>query len=178
MRQIATGRLGAVHFVRLAPGDDLYLSIIEVAREKRIRAGVILDLTGAATNLRLSVPTDSSDGSRPGKIIDIAGLTEVLGSGVIGLVENDFVSKDGEVTYRAGDPYAHIHVAATVGSHTYSGHLVEGTLVRSVMPKSHFTIAIAEVEGVDLSLHVEHNGNPDYPGGVPYHELSTSEAKR
>src|SRR3954452_492939 len=172
MRTIASGRMGAVHFVRLAPGDDLYNSIIEVVKEKNIRTGVILDMTGAATNLRVSIPTSSPDGKKPGKIVNIPGLTEVLGSGIIGHIDDDFVSADGEVTYVKGEPYAHIHVAATAADQTFSGHLVEGTIVRSVIPTSHFTFAIAEVEGIDFALRVQHDANPDYPGGVPYHALN------
>lgn len=171
MRAIATGRLGRVVFARLGPGDDVYRAIIEIVQDQGIRSGVVLDLTGAATRLRLSLPKSPTAGTKPPQILEIDGLAEILGSGIIGHVEDDFVSGDGEVRYVKGEPYAHIHVSATVNGKTYTGHLVEGTQVRSVIPQSHFTIALAEVEGVDLSLRVDRSTTDDYPMGVPYHSL-------
>jgi len=170
MRILATGKLGRVVFARLAPGDDLYRAVIEIVQSEDISSGVVLDMTGAATKLRLQLPRTATTGERPATVLEVDGLTEILGSGIIGRVVDDFVSGDGEVHYHAGEPYAHIHVSACVNGETHTGHLVEGTLVRSVVPESHFTIAIAEVEGVDLALRVA-PATDDYPGGVPYHTL-------
>jgi predicted DNA-binding protein with PD1-like motif len=172
MRTIQAGRLGRVFFARLAPGDDVYRSVIEIAKSEGIRAGVVLDMTGAATRLRVSLPKSSTAGERPPQVLEVDGLAEILGSGIIGRVENEFVSADGEVRYLEGEPYAHIHVSATVNGETYTGHLVEGTLVRSVIPTSHFTIALAEVEGIDFALDVEKSLSEDYPSGVPFHTLA------
>jgi predicted DNA-binding protein with PD1-like motif len=171
MRTIATGRMGRVVYARLAPGDDLYKAIIEIAQQEQIKTGLVLDITGAATNLRVSLPKDATDGTRPPKVLEVEGLAEIMGSGIIGQVKGDFLSADGEVRYTKNEPYAHIHVSATVNGQTYTGHLVEGTLVRSVIPQSHFTIALAEVEGVDFFLNVDETSSQDYPAGVPYHEL-------
>jgi predicted DNA-binding protein with PD1-like motif len=171
MRTTATGRLGRVVFARLAPGDDIYRSIIEIAQAEGIQAGVVLDMTGAATRLRVALPKSTTDGEKPPQILEVDGLAEIMGSGIIGRVEDDFISADGEFRYIKGEPYAHIHVSATTNGKTYTGHLVEGTLVRSVVPHSHFTIALAEVDGVDLALNVDNSATEDYPAGVPYHTL-------
>jgi predicted DNA-binding protein with PD1-like motif len=168
MRTIATGRMGRVVYARLAPGDDIYKAILEIVQQEQIKTGVVLDITGAATKLRVTLPTAATDGTRPPQVLEVDGLAEIMGSGIIGQVKNDFLSGDGEVRYTKNEPYAHIHISATVNGQTYTGHLVEGTLVRSVIPQSHFTIALAEVEGVDFFLNVDNTSSEDYPSGVPY----------
>jgi predicted DNA-binding protein with PD1-like motif len=171
VRKVVEGRLGRVLFVRLAPGDDLYDAILEVAAQEKIRTGVVLDVTGAATSLRLALPSEPTEGHLPPGIVELHGLAELMGSGIIGHVEQDFVSADGRVAYRAGDPYLHLHVSATVNGVTYTGHLVEGTRVRSIVENSHFTIVLGEVEGVDLAIRVDPATSQHYPSGVPYHEI-------
>lgn len=171
MRTLATGRLGRVIFAHLEPGDDIYKAVLEIAQQERIAAGVILDMTGAASQLRLSLPTGATEAHRPPGMLEMTGLAEILGSGIIGHAAEDFVSADGHVQYRKGEPYLHLHVSATINGQTFTGHLIEGTLVRSVIPQSHFTMAIAEVEGVELSMLVDTNATGDYPAGVLYHEL-------
>jgi predicted DNA-binding protein with PD1-like motif len=175
MRTLATGRIGRIIFAHLAPGDDVYKAVIEIAQQEGIATGLVLDITGGASRLRLTLPKGARGAgvaNRPPEVIEVVGLAEVMGSGIIGQVKDDFVSADGQVRYLTGEPYAHIHVSATAADgKTYTGHLVEGTLVRSVIPQSHFTIALAEVEGVDLSLHVDSTAQDDYPAGVPFHRL-------
>jgi predicted DNA-binding protein with PD1-like motif len=171
LRTLATGRLGRVIYAHLDPGDDIYRAILEIARDEGIRAGVILDITGGASHLRMVLPRSATSADRPPEVIEVPGLAEVMGSGIIGHVENDFVSHTGDVTYTKGDPYLHVHLSATSNGLTYTGHLTEGTLVRSVISRSHFTIVIAEVEGVELSLLVDNTCSDSYPSGVPYHEL-------
>jgi predicted DNA-binding protein with PD1-like motif len=177
MRKLATGRLGRVIYAHLAPGEDVYKAVIEIARDEQISTGLVLDITGGASQLRLTLPKaprEAGEGNRPPEVIEVQGLAEVMGSGIIGQVQEDFTSKDGHVHYAKGDPYAHIHVSATASDgKTYTGHLVEGTLVRSVIPESHFTIALAEVEGVQLDLMVKSSASDDYPSGVPYHRLTS-----
>jgi predicted DNA-binding protein with PD1-like motif len=171
MRKLATGRLGRVIFAHLAPGDDIYKAVLEIAQQEGIKAGVILDMTGAASQLRLSLPTGVTEAHRPPGMLEVSGLAEIMGSGIIGYASEDFVSADGHVRYQKGEPYLHLHVSATVNGQTYTGHLIEGTLVRSVIPRSHFTMAIAEVEGVELSMLVDTAATDDYPAGILYHEL-------
>ncbi|UKA60416.1 PCC domain-containing protein [Arthrobacter sp. FW306-2-2C-D06B] len=179
MSTIVTGQMGRVIYAHLAPGEDVYEAVIEIARTENISTGLVLDITGGASQLRLTLPKSArreSEASRPPEVIEVKGLAEVMGSGIIGQVKDDFVSADGHVRYKKGDPYAHIHVSATAADgKTYTGHLVEGTLVRSVIAESHFTIALAEVEGVDLSLLVDSTPSNDYPAGVPYHRLRSVE---
>ena len=171
MRTIATGKLGRVVFAHLAPGDDLYKAVLEIAKEQSIHTGVILDMTGAASQVRLSLPTRETPANKPAQVITEVGLVEFIGSGVIGQTKVDFVNGDGEVRYNAGDPYLHLHLTATVNGKTYTGHLIEGTLVRSVIPQSHCTIAIAAVEGIELDLLLDTDCTDDYPSGVLYHDL-------
>lgn len=172
MRTTTTGKLGRVIFARLEPGEDLYEAVLDIVESEGIDSGVVLDMTGAATRLRVQLPVSATAGKRPATVFEAEGLTEILGSGIIGRVEEDFVSGDGAVQYHAGKPYAHIHVSATVNGETHTGHLLKGTLVRSVIPESHFTIAIAEVEGVHLALRVNQDATGDYPAGIPYHTVS------
>lgn len=75
-----------------------------------------------------------------------------------------------------GSPYVHVHIDVTNGDYAIMGHLEEGTIVRSLYPRSHFTIAMASVEGVALRLLEDdeaRRANPDrFPVGVLYHELA------
>ena len=51
----ASGAL-VCHCVRLHRGDDLLLSIRELAREKHIAAGVVLSAVGCVTEARCGTP--------------------------------------------------------------------------------------------------------------------------
>jgi len=178
MSRRATGRLGRVVYAHLSPGDDVFTEILEIAREEKIHTGLVLDITGGVSQVRMITPPNGALAHSPPEVIEMHGLGEVMGSGIIGHAERDFVSRDGHVRHEKGSPYLHIHLTAAANGETVTGHLIEGTLVRSVIPQSHFTIALAEVEGVELSMMLDETPSQDYPSGVLYHALRSVSTTR
>lgn len=170
---IATSKITDVYWVQLNQGADLYKSIIEVAKQKDIKTGMVLNIVGGLTEARLSTPKASDTDSfvQPG-IETFSGLMECAGFGTIGYNLDTFdSSKQSGILYEKGEPNVHVHL--TIGQHpeTHMGHLIEGCIVRSVVPKSHFTIVIAKTEGVVLEMTRSSETTEKYPTGVPVHNL-------
>ncbi|MCY1464206.1 hypothetical protein D9M71_822020 [compost metagenome] len=62
----------------------------------------------------------------------------------------------------------HIHVVVTGAETTICGHLMPGTLVRSHLEKTHFTIVLGKAEGVAMTARFA----PTEDGkGRIYHDL-------
>jgi predicted DNA-binding protein with PD1-like motif len=168
------GRLGRVAFTRLEPGADLYQEIVNTVKRNEMRTAVVLSLTGALEHTRLSMPVSAEGLDRLPRIFERAGTAEVHGTGVVGVSYDEWEAPAAGVHYPAGDPYLHVHVSVGIGGDSYCGHLIEGCRVRSMHSVSHFTMAIAEVEGVELGMRVEREGAPaDYTGGMGYHVLTS-----
>jgi predicted DNA-binding protein with PD1-like motif len=158
------GRLKEVIYAHFEPNEDLLIGVKQVIVERQIKAGLVLSITGGLVKARMSYfPNAGPLEHTPIKIYDIPGPLEASGHGVIGMKVAD------------GSPYVHIHMDVTNGDHAIMGHVEEGCIVRSLYPISHFTIAMASVEGVDFRLYEDNEyrqKHPDrFPVGVLYHEL-------
>ena len=165
MAKHVAGRFKEVIYVQFEPFEDLMKGIKQVIVERRIKTGLVLSITGGLVKARMSYfPNAGPLEYTAIKVYDIPGPLEASGHGVIGTTEKD------------GSPYVHVHLDVTNGNHAIMGHLEEGTIVRSLIPRSHFTIAMASVEGVSFKLCEDKKlsrANPDrFPVGALYHELS------
>jgi predicted DNA-binding protein with PD1-like motif len=158
------GRIKEIIFAHFEPGEDLMLGIRKVVTERRIKAGVVMSITGGLENAKLSYfPHAGPLETTAIKFYDIPGPLEASGHGVIGMKED-------------GTPYVHVHIDVTNGDHKVMGHLEVGTRVRSLYKISHFTIALASVEGVSFKLLEDEEArrrHPErFPVGVLYHQLA------
>lgn len=174
MEAMVGGSLGKLYFAHLEPKEDLYHAIASVVKQNNIETGVVLNITGALSVTRLSAPTKVDDVASPPGLIHEHGTAEVSGSGYFGMTEESWSSSESGIDYRAGEPFIHVHLTASVGGQVYSGHLLEGCLVRSLHPSSHFVVVIAEATGMALTYHSGRESMPGYPNGVPYYHLDTA----
>jgi predicted DNA-binding protein with PD1-like motif len=158
------GRLKEVIYAQFEPGEDLMKGVKQVIVERQIKVGLVLSITGGLIKARMSYfPHAGPIEHTPIDFYDIPGPLEASGQGIIGMKEKD------------GSPYVHIHLDVTNGDYKVMGHLEEGTLVRSLYKISHFTIAMASVEGLDFLLKEDEEARKANPGmfplGVLYHQL-------
>lgn len=169
MPETGVGSIGEVIFARIAPDEDLLGAIRAVCRQHNIRTGVVLSITGALSEAHISFfepQNEPSDEPRGPSHLRYSGPMEVSGHGVLGVGEED-------------EPYIHIHLTMmTPNGEAVCGHLHDGgTMVRSLIPKSHFTIAIASVTGVEVREMWDVDAKRIFPEalaavkGAPYHEL-------
>ncbi|MFH1169705.1 MAG: PPC domain-containing DNA-binding protein [Chloroflexota bacterium] len=172
MAKIVSGRLSEIIFARFEAHEDLRQGLISIIKEKDIRSGLVLSITGALERATLQRPSAVGRPSIPMELVDVPGPLEASGHGIIGVVEapgfgkkvfglgNDFVH---------GEPYTHVHLTVTSAEQTVCGHLMDGCTIRSNFPASHFTIVLGRVEGALIKML----GEPgDTPGSfIIGHEL-------
>ena len=136
----ASGKLGRIVVVRLAPGCDLLQSLEEVARNEGITSGLIL---GGAASLRKVVLRNPR--GYP-EAFPITNETRIFTS-LEGPLE--LLAISGNISLREdGQMVVHAHVTVSSGcpeSLTYGGHLVPGAIIYSTGE-----LVLAETEGVDL----------------------------
>lgn len=170
---IVSSKIAEVFWVQLTQGADLYHAIMDVAEQRKIWTGLVLNIVGGLTKARLSTPMEPGANAegQPG-ILEIDGMMECAGIGTIGhnMDTFDSVRKSG-ILYEVGKPNVHVHLTVNQGPHTHMGHLIEGCKVRSVIAKSHFTIVLARTEGVVLEMLRSKETTSHYPTGVPVHNL-------
>lgn len=173
MQALASGNIKRLVYVQLAPGDDLYQALLDAVRSEGIKTGLVLDITGGLSEIRLSTPTKKESVNQAPGLIELKdqGSAEVTGHGIVGLTKETYHAPKSGIFNNAGEPYVHVHVSVSCAGNTYCGHLIDGCIVRSVYEWSHFTIVLAEVEGVELSFRVSEETTDAYPKGIPYHEL-------
>jgi predicted DNA-binding protein with PD1-like motif len=169
---IARARITDVFYVQLSQDGDLYNEIMEVARRENIKTGIVLNIVGGLKRARLSMPVKATENEAPPGVRDFEGLMECSGHGTIGQSIDTYDSEGTSgIIYRAGEPNLHIHLSVTLAGTTYMGHLIEGCLIRSLHPKSHFTIVMAKTEGALLNFRVSKEKTEKYPQGIPIHDL-------
>lgn len=170
MSTSVSGKLSDLIFVRLDKGQDLLQAIKDAAVEHDIKAGVVMDITGSVTKARVQkFPGKSQAAGVRIEVVEIDGPLELTGHGIIGTT----VGSGGIGEYKDGEPYVHVHVVVTSADQTICGHLMPGTLVRSHLEKTHFTIVLGKAEGVSLAAAFE----PTEDGkGRIYHDLKPAEA--
>jgi predicted DNA-binding protein with PD1-like motif len=149
------GNWGRAIVAQLEPGADLLESIITIAREQKIRTGVVSSITGAISRATLQhFSPNQEKAANLIDVMDIEGPLECSGHGIIGEVSApEMGSKPfGVGKYVHGTPYVHVHLTVTSHRETICGHLMPGCLVWSKHPISHFTIMLAEITGVSLEM--------------------------
>jgi len=169
---VAKAQMGEVIWAQLDKDADLYDSILEICQKENIRSGVVLNIVGGIRKARLSMPL-KADGieAQPG-ILELEGMMEVQGIGTIGLTVDSYdTSTKSGIVYNAGEPNLHIHLTITHQGKSYMGHLLQGCIVRSVHPQSHFTIVMAKTHGALLNFRVSEETTSTYPDGIPVHDL-------
>ena len=112
------------HCIRLHRGDDLLLSIRELAKQKNIAAGVVLSAVGCISE---------------GKVRDASGVT------VREISDHcEIVSLNGTVSAQR----CHLHIALSrVDLSTIGGHLCVGCIVNTTCE-----LVIAELPGVSFGV--------------------------
>jgi predicted DNA-binding protein with PD1-like motif len=132
------GKISDIIYLRLDKDQDLYEAIKQAARDYDIKTGVVIDITGGLTKGRFQKFVSKGDHAKM-DIVEIEGPIESSGHGYVGMTEG------------SNEPYVHVHITGTTADETICGHLMPGTLVRSHMDVTHFTIILGKVEGVSLT---------------------------
>ncbi len=169
---IAKAQMGEVIWAQLDQDADLYDEIMEICKRENIRSGIILNIVGGLRKARLSLPVKSTSVEDQPGILELEGMMEAQGVGTIGYSVDGYDSstKSG-IVYHAGEPNLHIHLTVTHGGKTIMGHLLQGCLVRSLHPRSHFTIVLAKTPGAQLNFRISEEKTAAYPKGIPIHDL-------
>lgn len=164
------GRMGRVIVSRLEPNEDLMIAIRNVVKRSGIKAGVVLSITGSLTK---AVVQKFTSGQTQVVEVELNGPMEVSGHGVVGWAVSPGRGKKpfGGGGYVDGEPYVHVHLTVTTQTETLLGHLIEGCTVRSNHAFSHFTIMVAEIEGVALNMRGEEAEGSEGKKFSLYHEL-------
>lgn len=158
-------------YAQLSQGADLYQSLLELVRKENIKTGLVIDITGGLSKVRLSLPVkETSVEATPG-IIELSGTAEASGHGIIGQTLETYDSPSSGITNNKGEPYVHVHLSIQQADRTLCGHLIDGCMIRSLHKKSHFTIAVMRTEGALINFRVSKETTTAYPKGIPYHEL-------
>ena len=129
MNHIITTTAGTmtVHSVRLHRGDDLLLSIKELAQEKHIKAGVVLSAVGCVLQARL----------RDASGVNIREIEE----------QCEIVSLNGTVSEKR----CHLHLALSKEDlSTVGGHMVEGCIINTTCE-----LVIAELPGQQIDVEFD-----------------------
>ena len=177
METIVVGSLGRVAYLHLEPGEDVLAGITNGIAELGMVAGVVLAVTGAVSNTRLSLAVDvNASVEDPPGFVEHAGTAEVDGCGYFGRTQDSWSSEVSQIRYESGMPFVRVHMTAALADRTVAGHLIEGCRVRSVHPSSHFIVVVAEVDGVDLVYRRGGKAMPGYPMGAPFYELRQTSA--
>ena len=170
--RIARAQMGEVIWAQLDKDADLYHEIMEICRREDIRSGVVLNIVGGLRRARLSLPVGATGADVQPGTIELEGMIEAQGVGTIGMTRDtyDQTGKSG-IVYNAGEPNLHIHMTVTHEGRSVMGHLIEGCIVRSLHPQSHFTIVLAKTPGALLNFRVSEETTEAYPDGIPLHDL-------
>lgn len=170
--KIAHAHVTDIIYAQLSGGADLYQEILEICRREKIETGYILNIVGGLTRARLSTPVTKLDAFSPPGILELEGTMEAAGIGILGRTVGTYdAEKVSGIINRAGEPYAHVHLTVSGNGETHMGHLIDGCIVRSLHPLSHFTIVVAKTEGAQLDFNVSKETTEKYPNGIPIHEL-------
>ena len=163
MASTVSGKLSEIIFARFEPEEDLRQGLLKVIKEKDIKSGVVLSITGALEKARIHRFKGVGDPTIPIEFIEVPGPLEASGHGIIGQME---APELGDSPYlfgehiSHGEPYLHVHITLTSAKETLCGHLMDGSPVRSNYPKSHFTVALGRIEGAMVKMRVTAGPEP------------------
>jgi predicted DNA-binding protein with PD1-like motif len=163
MALTVSGKLIEIIFARFEPGEDLRRGLLAVIKEKDIKSGVVLSITGALERATVQRFQQVGEPSIPVELVEVPGPLEVSGHGIIGQVEapafGDTVFGVGD-DFIHGEPYLHVHLTATSTKETVCGHLMDGSPVRSIHTVSHFTVVLGRIEGAMVKMLGEPGPEP------------------
>lgn len=155
MATSASGMLSEIIFVRFHRGEDLRQGLLRVIKERDIKTGVVISITGALEKATLQKFREIGSPTISTEIIEIMGPLEASGHGIIGQVESLALGKTpfgpGQDLID-GEPYLHVHITVTSAEQTVCGHLLDGCPVRSKEPVSHFICILARTDGVLVKM--------------------------
>ena len=171
--QIVDATLGPIILARLEPHADILDSVYEIARSRRLTAGIVLDITGSLEHATLQRYAEGTGVDGAVSVVNIDGPMEASGHGMIGVVDAPGHPDErfGKAGYRHGEPYMHVHLTVTTPTQTIVGHAMRGCRVRSHGPITHFTIAIAPIP--DAALRHTMDFGPDGAYRGVYHMLES-----
>jgi len=109
------GTLNEVIVARIDIDADLYTELVNLVKERKIRAAAILSITGSLYKAGLRI----FRGGEKTDPLEIEGPFEMSGSGTVTESEKE------------SEPYIHVHLTVTGAKGTYLGHLIEGCKVRT-----------------------------------------------
>jgi len=160
-----SGKLSEMIYVQLGKDADLLAALKQAVVENDIKTGVVVSITGGLVKARLQkFETKSHDAKIRVGVVEIAGPMKVTGNGLIGMTRGS----GGMGEYVDGEPYVKVHVVVSSADQTLCGQLMAGTIVRSHLDVSHFTVVLAKVENVSLTAAFKET---DDGKGRIYHEL-------
>lgn len=171
MHSAVSATVGKVVFAHLEPGEDVLLALIDVIEREQLKSGLIMAVTGAVSEGRLSLPRQPEGVDESPGFITFTGLSEVQGGGYFGWNSDEWRNDKSQIHFEKGRPHIHCHMSVSNAGVAYVGHLIEGCKVRSVHPISHFVAVLAETPGVDLTLHSSEETTAQYPHGIPYYNV-------
>ena len=163
MASTISGKLSEIILVRFEPQEDVRQGLLAVIKQKEIKSGVILSITGALERATLHRFRQVGEASITTKTIEFPGPMEASGQGIIGQVESPAFGKTPFGTgheFVHGDPYLHVHLTVTSAKETICGHLSDGSIVRSMHPISHFAVVIGRIEGAMIKMTGEPGTEP------------------
>ncbi len=141
----ALGNTGRVLAVRMGPGEDVLDAMTRIVERAGIRAGIIISGVASLTQLTVRnihrIPTEPPITTADRHVTTVPGPLEVL-------------SVQGNLAWTPeGELIVHCHLDASVGdpaTHTFGGHLVEGTIVATTLE-----LFILEVTGASIERVVD-----------------------
>jgi predicted DNA-binding protein with PD1-like motif len=162
-----SGKISEVIYVQLAKDADLLAALRQAVMENDIKTGVVISITGGLVRARLQkFESKSHDPKVRVGVIEIEGPLKVTGHGLIGMTRGT----GGMGDYKDGEPYIKVHLVVGSADETLCGQLMPGTIVRSHLDVSHFTVVLAKVESVSLTAAFRET--EDGKGRI-YHELKS-----
>src|SRR5690349_4733180 len=111
---IAKAKMSEIIWAQLDADGDIYDEIMEICRREKIETGVVLNIVGGLRKARLSMPVNATDFEAPPGVIELEGMMECSGVGIIGRTVETYDSEDiTGIYYEADTPNLHIHLTVT-----------------------------------------------------------------
>jgi len=133
----AIGKMRRTIAIRLGPGEDIYLKIIDACNKYKILNGVIVTGIGSVRKARFFNPIPI-----PHKKAGYGYSAPIELDGPI-----ELISMNGMISHEGDEVLIHVHCSfSDREGNGYGGHLIEGNIVLLTTD-----IIIAEIEGIDMT---------------------------
>lgn len=165
MIKCVSGKFSEVIYVQIEKDADLLEALRQAAIENNIATGLVIDITGGLLKANLQIfKAKSHDPKIRVSYVEVEGPLKATGHGLIGMTQGT----GGMGDYRDGEPYVKVHMVVSSADEIYCGQLMPGTIVRSHLEVSHFTVVLAKVDHVSLTAAFQET--EDGKGRI-YHDL-------